>query len=372
MAATQNTRTDELSPQAPPRPVTNAQDLRRQSLYAALTKEIQAMGLLRRRHGYYWTKISIVVLVLAGLVALHIMLGPTWWQLLIAGLLGIALTQAAFIGHEAGHRQIFSGRRGSEWTARLIGNLLVGMSYDWWNSKHNRHHGAPNQVGKDPDIEVKPFAWLPETAARRKGLLRWFTKRQGYLFFPLLLLEGIDLHVAGIRQIITGKALGGRRYLERALIGLRLGGYLALVFLVLPPGMAAAFIGVQLAVFGVYMGCSFAPNHKGMPIVPRGLTVDFLRRQVLMSRNIGGGLPIEILMGGLNYQIEHHLWPNMPRPNLRRAAPVVRAFCERHGVRYTQVGLFASYVTVVRYLNQAGLGQRDPFACPLVTQYRPV
>jgi fatty acid desaturase len=361
-----------MSPQPlRPRPTAAVQELRRQSLYAALSQEIQAMGLLRRRHGYYWTKISVVVAILAALVALHVLLGPTWWQLLIAGLLGIALTQAAFVGHEAGHRQIFSGRRGSEWTARLIGNLLVGMSYDWWNSKHNRHHGAPNQVGKDPDIEVAPFAWLPETAARRRGLLRWFTRRQGYLFFPLLLLEGIDLHAAGIRQIITGKQ-SGRRYLELVLITLRLGGYLGLVFLVLPPGMAAAFIGVQLAVFGLYMGSAFAPNHKGMPIVPRGLTVDFLRRQVLMSRNIKGGLPIEVLMGGLNYQVEHHLFPNMPRPNLRRAAPVVREFCERHGVRYTEVGLFASYGTVIRYLNQAGLGRRDPFACPLVTQYRPV
>jgi hypothetical protein len=57
------------------------------------------------------------------------------------------------------------------------------------------------------------------------------------------------------------------------------------------------------------MGSSFAPNHIGMPLVSPKLKLDFLRRQVLMSRNISGGPPISVFMGGLNYQIEHHLFP---------------------------------------------------------------
>jgi hypothetical protein len=77
----------------------------------------------------------------------------------------------------------------------------------------------------------------------------------------------------------------------------------------LPAGTAAAFVGVQLAVFGVLLGGAFAPNHIGMPIVLAGLKVDFLRRQVLMSRNISGGRITGYAMGGLNYQIEHHLFP---------------------------------------------------------------
>jgi fatty acid desaturase len=68
---------------------------------------------------------------------------------------------------------------------------------------------------------------------------------------------------------------------------------------------------VQLAVFGLYMGASFAPNHIGMPLVSPKLRLDFLRRQVLMSRNISGGPLISVFMGGLNYQIEHHLFPPM-------------------------------------------------------------
>ena len=104
--------------------------------------------------------------------------------------------------------------------------------------------------------------------------------------------------------------------------------------------------------------------------MPANLKVDFLRRQVLMSRNIRGGRFIDFAMGGLNYQIEHHLFPSMPRPNLKRAQAMVRAHCAEQGVTYTETTLLKSYGIVVRYLNAVGLRARDPFECPLVSQYR--
>jgi len=87
-----------------------------------------------------------------------------------------------------------------------------------------------------------------------------------------------------------------------------------------------------------------------------------------MSRNIRGNRFIDTAMGGLNYQVEHHLFPSMPRPHLRRAAPLVRAYCGEVGVTYTQTGLFRSYGIVLRYINRVGLGEHDPFDCPLVAQ----
>jgi len=153
-------------------------------------------------------------------------------------------------------------------------------------------------------------------------------------------------------------------------VSLRLGGYLALVFWVLPVGMAFAFLGVQLALFGLYMGAVFAPNHKGMPIVPKDHRVDFLRRQVLMSRNVKGGRFVDWFTGGLNYQVEHHLFPSMARPHLRRVQPIVREFCETHNIAYTETTLMESYGIVVRYLNKVGLAARDPFQCPLAMELR--
>jgi fatty acid desaturase len=107
-------------------------------------------------------------------------------------------------------------------------------------------------------------------------------------------------------------------------------------------------------VFGFYMGCSFAPNHKGMPPLTDEEEKDYLRRQVLTSRNVRGGRFTDWLLGGLNYQIEHHLFPSMPRPNLRRAKPLVERFCAERGVRYAETGLLDSYAQVLRHLHAVG------------------
>jgi fatty acid desaturase len=107
-----------------------------------------------------------------------------------------------------------------------------------------------------------------------------------------------------------------------------------------------------------------------MPLVPANAKIDFLRRQVLMSRNVDGGPVTDFMMGGLNYQIEHHLFPSMPRPNLKKVRPMVREHCAKHGVTYTETSLVKSYGIVVRYLNQVGLSKRNPFDCPLVREYR--
>ena len=134
--------------------------------------------------------------------------------------------------------------------------------------------------------------------------------------------------------------------MELTLLTVRLGGLAALVFLVLPPEKAVAFLAVQLALFGLYMGASFAPNHIGMPLVSPRLKLDFLRRQVLMSRNISGGRWMSIFMGGLNHQIEHHLFPSMARPHLRKIQPLVAAYCAAEGVPYTRTSLWSAYGTV--------------------------
>jgi hypothetical protein len=96
----------------------------------------------------------------------------------------------------------------------------------------------------------------------------------------------------------------------------------------------------------------------------------FLRRQVLMSRNISGGSLISVFMGGLNYQIEHHLFPSMARPYLRKAQPLVSAYCAAQSVPYTRTTLWQSYRIVIGYLNSVGLRGKDPFLCPMVAQRR--
>ena len=129
----------------------------------------------------------------------------------------------------------------------------------------------------------------------------------------------------------------------------------------LPPGKAALFLGVQLAATGLYLGSSFAHDTR----------IDFFRRQVLTSRNIAGGRVASFAMGGLNYQIEHHLFPNMPRPNLRKARPIIQRFCQDSSITYNQVTILRAWAIVAGCLDTVGLAARDPFQCSMVTALRP-
>ena len=334
--------------------------------YAGLAAIVRESGLLRRRYGYYWTKLILVPVVTAAAIAAFVVIGDTWWQVFTAVVFAFVFTQIAFLGHDAAHRQIFRSGRWNDWTCLIIGDLFVGMSYGWWQHKHTRHHANPNQLGLDPDIELPVIAFTPEQAnARHTPAVRWLIGHQGWFFFPILLLEGLSLHASSIRRVLSREPIR-RRPVEIAFLAVRIVGYLALVFVVLSPGVAAVFLATQLGLFGFYMGMSFAPNHKGMPLVPHDMKLDFLGRQVLMSRNIRGSRTLDFLMGGLNYQIEHHLFPSMPRPHLRSAAPLIRAYCEEHGTLYTETGLFRSYAIVTRHINRVGLGDTDPFSCPLL------
>ncbi|PJJ71980.1 fatty acid desaturase [Diaminobutyricimonas aerilata] len=342
------------------------------SEFTELAQLVQEAGLMRRRYGYYWTKLLAVPIVFAIAVTVFILIGDSWWQMFTAAAFGVIFTQIAFLGHDAAHRQIFRSGKWNDWVSLILADLFVGLSYGWWRHKHTRHHANPNKEGADPDIDLPVITFTPEQAARRRNpVARWLMSHQGLFFFPILPLEGLSLHASSVRRVAAKEPVE-RRWVEVAFLAIRLVGFTGLVFWVLSPGVALAFLGVQLAVFGFYMGASFAPNHKGMPLVPKTSRLDFLHRQVLTSRNIRGNRFIDTAMGGLNYQIEHHLFPSMPRPNLRRAARIVAEYCRRHEVPYTQTGLFHSYAIVLRHINRVGLGDRDPFDCPLVASRRAI
>ena len=320
---------------------------------------VRAAGLLKRRPGYYRARIALTVALLAVGWTVFALLGPSWWQLVVAAFLAVMFAQLGFLGHDAGHRQIFRSGRHNDLLGLVCANLLIGLSYSWWIEKHNRHHANPNHVGRDPDIVAGGVVFTRAQArARRSSLGRWVARHQAALFFPMLLLEGVALRIASIRALYA-RPVDSTRRVESVLLGVHIVGYLVAVFLVLPPAQAAAFIAVQQGLFGVYLGCSFAPAHKGMPILGPGDRLDFLRRQVLTSRNIRGGRWVDLAMGGLNYQIEHHLFPSMPSPTLRRAQPLVQAFCLRHDLPYQESTLTYCYVQVLRYLHDVGAGA-DP------------
>ena len=321
----------------------------RASEYSQLMAEVRQARLLDRSAVRYLPRLAVLsVMVVAGVTA-FIWLGQSWWQLVVAAYFAVVFAQLGFLGHDAGHQQIFRNRRWNDLLGVLVSDLGIGLSYGWWVDKHTLHHRHPNEVGRDPDVKRNVLAWNAHQADEQRGVLRFVARHQAAFFFPFLAFEALNLQVGSLRTLIA-KPRG--RGVEIALLVAHAVGCIALVLLVLPPVQAIAFVSVQQALMGLYLGSSFAPNHKGMPMPDENdAGLGFLRRQVLTSRNVRGGRGIATIFGGLNYQIEHHLFPSMPSRNLRRVQPMVKSFCAAHGVSYTETGLFDSYARALHYLR---------------------
>jgi fatty acid desaturase len=327
----------------------------RGSAYAQLSAEVKRAGLLDRRPGFYVGLAAVLVAGCAAGVAVLLMVGDSWWQMAVAAYFAVLSTQLGFLGHDAGHRQILRSKRANFRLGVLLANLGVGFSYGWWIDKHNRHHAHPNDEDKDPDVGAGALVFTRGQVLRSGPVARAYYRWQAWLFFPLLLLEAVNLRVASVRYLFARR--GRARVGEAALLGLHVAGYATLILVALSPLQAVVFVVVHQGLFGLYLGCSFAPNHKGMPPLSPAEEADYLLRQVLTSRNVRGHWLTDVALGGLNYQIEHHLFPSMPRCNLRTAQHLVKAFCAARGVSYLETGLVASYAQALRHLDHVGRAQ---------------
>ncbi|WP_181783028.1 fatty acid desaturase family protein [Pseudonocardia pini] len=317
--------------------------------YAELRGLVKGAGLLRRRYRFYAVTMSVNLLAFVGGWVAFVFIGDSWWQLPLAAFLAVVFAQLSFIGHDAGHRQILRGRTAND-VVGIVHAGLVGLSYSTWVDQHNRHHAHPNDAHRDPDVDIAVLAFTREQAREKRGPLRWVAAHQAVLFFPLLLLEAFSLHVSSVSRL---RAMGVRTHrVEALLLAAHFAVYLTAVFLVLSPLVGVAFILVHQCLWGLYMGCSFAPGHKGMPVLEEGENPGFLRRQVVTTRNIRGGRGVSWVLGGLNYQIEHHLFPSMARPDLRLVQPIVRDFCARHAIDYAESGWLRTYGHVLAHLHE--------------------
>ncbi|MFC5829781.1 fatty acid desaturase family protein [Nonomuraea insulae] len=326
--------------------------VQRGSDFAKLSRRIAQEGLLDKRPGYYVVRIGLVAALFAGTWALFAAIGDSWWQLPVAVLLAVAFAQVTLLAHDLAHGQIFRSRRTSRIAGLFAGNLAVGLSYGWWMDKHTRHHANPNHEEHDPDVAPDVLLWSERQVEVSRGIPRFIGRWQAFLFFPMLTLEGLNLKVSSFRAL-RRTSLKGRKT-EGLLLSAHVLAYMGAVFLVLPLPKALLFLVVHQACYGIYLGCTFAPNHKGMPVLTSEDELDYLRRQVLTSRNVRGGHFVNTALGGLNFQIEHHLFPSMPTANLRRAQPIVRDYCASLGVDYVECGLLESWGQALRHLHEVG------------------
>lgn len=324
--------------------------------YQTLARLVRDAGLLERHGDRYLVRMGVILAAFAAGFAALFAVGDSWTSLGVAAFLAFIFTQVGFVAHDAGHQQIFDSRRANNVVGLVAANALTGLSFGWWVPKHNAHHAHPNVVGQDPDIGAGAVAlsFTTDIARSRRGAARVLARYQAWLFFPLLMLEGAGLHISGVDTVLRRRDRSAA--VEGLLLAMHAAFYLTVVFWVLSPLRAFTFLVVQQALFGLYLGCSFAPNHKGMPVLEGDSDLGFLRRQVITARNVTGGRFMAFMLGGLNYQIEHHLFPVMPRCNLPRARGIVRAFCAERGIGYHEDSLVRSYGQALRYLSLAGAG----------------
>jgi fatty acid desaturase len=325
--------------------------------FRELSKLVKDAGLLNLRQGRYVLKIAFnTLLLVAGLVAFFV-IGDSWWQLAVAVWMGFCGGQSAFLWHDAGHKAMFRNKTAATWVGRFHANLVNGVSFGWWVNHHNRHHSSPNHLENDPDIGRRTAIFDISQYPSRSGMQRFVVRYQSVLFFLLLVLEAMKIHRTAIKALIQRTVRN--RWIEGLLLFAHTAIFLGCVFAVLSPVKALAFLLVQQAVLGVYLGMLFAPNHKGMPVRTDKESLEWLERQVLTSRNIRPSTVVDFLYGGLNYQIEHHLFPTMPQMNLGKCRKIVRAYCKRNGIPYHEVGLLASYREVASFLHTVSRPVRE-------------
>ena len=345
-----------------------------------ILQQVRDAGLLSKRPSFYVIRLAVISVIASALwvgagFAGYALDYSQWWIIagfLLAGLLGIMSAQYGFIAHEASHRQVFRNNKANDWLGLVLANLFAGLSYGFWLRKHNKHHQRPNQIGEDPDIAIRVLSFTTESKEEKKGIERFFSDRQGYLFPFLLLFTGFDLLVDSFAGLKRKERPLKVRILEFSLMMVRQTAPYFVMALMFGWLWAIALWLFMMMTFGFFMGAAFAPNHKGMPLVEKDSKLDFFSRQVLTSRNIKGSWLKDNLMGGLNYQVEHHLFPSMARPYLRKAHAIVAEHCRENDITLVEMNLLASYKTIMQHPNKVGLSNNaDPFVCPMVAELRP-
>ncbi|CAN5601003.1 acyl-CoA desaturase [soil metagenome] len=321
--------------------------------YADLKRIVKRNGLLDRQPAYYAGKTALTLGLLAVGLALLFVSDNLWFQMLNAVYLAFVFGQISLLAHDFGHRQPgFLSARTNDLVTLLLGNGLLGMSREWWVDKHNRHHGHPNQMDTDPDIDIPLLAFEEEQAFEKRGFSRFVTKYQAFLIFPLAFLQAISMLRSSVGFIASGEAK--RPVAEALTIVAHFALYFGLLFFVLEPLTAVLFVVVHRGLYGVYLVSVFAPNHKAMPVLERDTEVGFLHQQVLTSRNVFAHPVTDFWYGGLNYQIEHHLFPRLPRNKLKEAQPIIKDFCRDLEISYHETSVLQSYREILTHLHEFG------------------
>lgn len=302
-----------------------------QSDFVALQSHIREVNLYQRTYVAHALNTLIAIAGFSLSLVIVTLSDSLLVQLLNAVVFGFFTVQLGLIGHDLSHGGVFSSHQRGRRVALFVWGFFCGLSEGRWFYKHNKHHQEPNHIGHDPDLEI-PFVFSDEQAALRSDFSKqWLFPYQHILFW------------IGIWFVYPYNLLNSAKFLfghwdRRAILelGLMLAHYIlvfGLLFYFLPFAVAVMFIVVSFLVTGAYMGLIFAPNHKGEEMLEADETFNWVH-QITLTRNIIPSPLVSYIFGGLEYQIEHHLFPNMSRFQYRHAQQIIKDFCGEKGIPY--------------------------------------
>ena len=314
-------------------------------------------GVFRHHEAASWFKLvfclTVVIACYIGIVVL-----PHWAAIALIPLAAMFAVTAAMLGHEGSHRSFSASPRRNAILAHIAFPMFGGLGVLHWHNKHDvLHHGHPNVLDHDPDIGLWPMTSCSENHAKSNAFRRWFQRNwQGYAFWPLTTLLGWMMRISSMNRLVfhaKKHGFDGEWFADAAAQAMHY-----ILWLVIPTVVFGLHFGFVLAVYasiwafvGLMLALVFAPAHIGLPIV-YDQNNDWVH-QLETTRNLGLPKWLSWFFVGLDYQIEHHLFPKIAHQELPRASQVVQAWCAEVGLPHRTIGYRAAVVDVTVFLANA-------------------
>lgn len=341
--------------------------------YRELRAKLIAMGLFNASPLYYVYKVLSNLAILAASVFLAVSFDSMVMHIIGAVLLGLFWQQCGWLAHDFLHHQVFKTRALGDLAGIIVGNLFQGFSVQWWKSKHNSHHAVPNlhesspdAADGDPDIDTMPIlAWTLKMAesAKDSSLGRFMIRWQAVFYFPVLLFARLAwayqswVFVFGGygQHSVKGAALDRKKMayplLEKLALILHYTWLLAIMYH-MPLLNALVYFLVGQTSCGLMLAIVFGLGHNGMAVYPANERPDFWKLQVTTTRNVTSTPFVDWFCGGLQYQVDHHLFPMLPRHNLKKVHTLVESFCKEQGVSYHEADMLTGTIEVLEHLQK--------------------
>jgi fatty acid desaturase/predicted heme/steroid binding protein len=330
--------------------------------YRSLRRQMLAMGLFKSDPIYYTFKVLSNLVILVASILCCTLSASLFYHIIGAIILGLFWQQSGWLAHDFLHHQVFQTRRYGNYMGIFIGNVCQGFSVDWWKTKHNVHHAVTNlhesstSAGDgDPDIDTMPIlAWSNTMAALGSDnpTARFMIKYQSYLYFPILLIARLSwAYQSWVCQFGTRKS--GSQYSTLEKMGLIV-HYIGLLRIMqtMPLFNSLLYFFIAQTSCGFFLALVFGLGHNGMAVYSAKHRPDFWKLQVSTTRNITPNWFVDWFCGGLQYQVDHHLFPMIPRHNLHKAHELVRQFCNEHGVTYHETNMLIGTREVLSHLSK--------------------